>query len=281
MAPLAEPMTSKRANPAYSDLVVRFVSALAMAAVALSAVIAGGMWFTALVALAGGLMMWEWRRISSPGATFSVLGYCGAVVMAGWFTCQAQHFQALASLTFMSGMAASVDAVRGRQALWGATGALYIGLAVIFFTAFRLNPMHGVEVILFIALVVVATDAGAYFAGRRFGGRKLAPRISPNKTWAGLIGGIVSAEIIGGVFAIFVLGRSGAELLAVAAILSLASQMGDLAESAYKRRFDVKDAGNLIPGHGGLLDRFDGLIAAILAAVAITLFNGGASILSW
>lgn len=274
-------MASKDTNPAYSDLVVRFVSALAMAAVALSAVIAGGLWFAGLVGLAGALMMWEWRRISSPGATLSAVGYCAAIAMAAWFTCHSQPFQALASLTVMTGMAASFDSVRGKQALWGATGALYIGLAVIFFVAFRLNPAHGVAVVLFIALVVVATDAGAYFAGRRFGRRKLAPRISPNKTWAGLIGGVVSAEIIGGIFAIFVLGRSGVELLGVAAILSLASQMGDLAESAYKRRFDVKDAGNLIPGHGGLLDRFDGLISAVLAAFAITLLNGGASILSW
>lgn len=274
-------MAGKDKAPVYSDLAVRLFSALAMAALALGGVFAGGVWFAALAAAAGALMMWEWRRISAPGVTLSAVGYCVAVAAAGAFTCFHQPFAALATLTVITGLAASWDALRDRQALWGATGALYIGLAVIFFTAFRLNPEHGIEVILFIALVVIATDVGAYFTGRRFGRRKLAPKISPNKTWAGLIGGVVAAEIVGGVFAMFILGRHGVELLGVAAILSLASQMGDLAESAYKRRFGVKDAGTLIPGHGGLLDRFDGLIAAILAAVAITIYNGGASILSW
>ncbi|MGB0411790.1 MAG: phosphatidate cytidylyltransferase [Pikeienuella sp.] len=274
-------MSKNDAAPAYNDLTVRFLSALAMAALALGAVFAGGWWFAALAGAAGAVMMWEWRRISAPGVTLSAIGYCVAVLAAGAFTCTQQPFAALATLTVITGFSASWDAVRNRQALWGATGALYIGLAVVYFTAFRLNPQHGIEVVLFIALVVVATDAGAYFAGRRFGRRKLAPKISPNKTWAGLLGGVVAAEIIGGLFAVLVLGKHGIELLGVAAILSLASQMGDLAESAYKRRFGVKDAGAIIPGHGGLLDRFDGLLAAILAAVAITIYNGGASILSW
>ena len=271
----------KRGARAYSDLTVRFVSALAMGAIALGGVFAGGYWFAALASLVGAIMMWEWRRISAPEPSLSAAGYCIAVVAGGAFTCAEQPFVALVSLTVGTGLAAFWDAVRGRHALWGATGALYIGLAVIFFVAFRLNPLHGAEVIFFIALVVIATDAGAYFTGRRFGRRKLAPRISPNKTWAGLIGGIIAAQIVGGLFVLAVLERQGAELLGVAALLSLASQIGDLAESAYKRRFGVKDAGAIIPGHGGLLDRFDGLIAAILAAVALTIFNGGSSILSW
>lgn len=125
-------------------------------------------------------------------------------------------------------------------------------------------PDAGYEMVLYLILVVCATDIGAYFAGRRIGGPKLAPRISPNKTWAGLGGGVVSAAVMGGICASFTAyPPSLIACMDLAALLALVSQGGDLFESWMKRRAGVKDSGALIPGHGGLLDRVDGLVFAL------------------
>jgi phosphatidate cytidylyltransferase len=123
--------------------------------------------------------------------------------------------------------------------------------------------------------VVWATDIGGYFVGRGIGGPKLWPRISPNKTWAGAAGGFAASLVVAAGFAGFGLGRSG-PLLLVSAVLSIASQLGDLFESAVKRRFGVKDSGHIIPGHGGLLDRLDGFVAAIVLAAIFGFLRGGA-----
>ena len=119
-----------------------------------------------------------------------------------------------------------------------------------------------------------ATDIGGYFAGRGIGGRKLWPSVSPNKTWAGAIGGLVASLVVAGGFAAFGLGKGG-PMLVLAACLSIASQFGDLFESAVKRRFGVKDSSHIIPGHGGLMDRLDGYVAAIVLAAIFGVLRGG------
>jgi len=126
------------------------------------------------------------------------------------------------------------------------------------------HPAAGAEVVLYVLFVVWATDIGAYFAGRRIGGKKLAPRISPNKTWAGLIGGMVSASIVGGICAVFTpYPPSWVAGMDLGILLAVISQVGDLFESWLKRRIGAKDSSTLIPGHGGLLDRVDGLVFAL------------------
>jgi phosphatidate cytidylyltransferase len=138
----------------------------------------------------------------------------------------------------------------------------------------RLDQVEGFVALILILLVVWVTDIGGYFAGRGIGGPKLWPRVSPNKTWAGAIGGFVASLIVASTFAAFGFGKVW-PMLFLGAALSIASQLGDLFESAVKRHFGVKDSSHLIPGHGGLMDRLDGFVAAIVLAAIFGLLRGG------
>ncbi len=144
-------------------------------------------------------------------------------------------------------------------------GLVYTGLAILALGWLRMNPDVGRSILLFLLFVVWSSDVGAYLAGRIFGGRKLAPSISPGKTWSGAAGGLAAAILVGLAGALLWRGPVLPAILAAMA-LGVASQLGDLLESGAKRRFGVKDSGRLIPGHGGLLDRLDGLMAAALLA---------------
>ncbi len=160
-----------------------------------------------------------------------------------------------------------------------AFGLPYIALPAASLVWLRANPASGFETILWLLCIVWATDIGAYAFGRIIGGPKLAPRFSPKKTWAGLIGGMVSAAGVGaGIAAGWGLSVVGFALLS--AVLAVVSQVGDLFESWVKRRFNVKDSSNIIPGHGGVLDRVDGVLpVAVVVAVLAMVFGGG--ILTW
>jgi phosphatidate cytidylyltransferase len=138
----------------------------------------------------------------------------------------------------------------------------------------RSDLQYGFAVVVFLLLVVWATDTLAFVFGRSIGGPKLWPSVSPNKTWAGFIGGVSSSAFVGAVFAFTVPGASSWKLAVIALVLGMIAQAGDLAESALKRHFNVKDAGALIPGHGGLMDRLDGFVAvAVVAALYALLVN--------
>jgi phosphatidate cytidylyltransferase len=139
----------------------------------------------------------------------------------------------------------------------------------------RADQAWGFAALMFVMLVVWVTDIGGYFAGRSFGGPKLWPRVSPNKTWAGAIGGSMAGLAVAAGFAGLSLGKTG-PLLLLGGILSIVSQLGDLFESAVKRRFGVKDSSHIIPGHGGLMDRLDGFVAAIALAAILGFLRGGA-----
>ena len=157
--------------------------------------------------------------------------------------------------------------VAGWGAAWYLSGFVYALLPALALLWVRERDAHGLDLLIWTFIVTWSTDIGAYFAGRRFGRRKLAPRISPNKTVEGLIGGIVAATLLGGAWAVAV--GLGAALLALAPILAIAAQAGDLFESGMKRRAGVKDSGHWLPGHGGVLDRLDGLVpVAVLTAAA-------------
>ena len=161
---------------------------------------------------------------------------------------------------------------------WSAIGLVYIAVPCI--AIIWLRAAFGWQTIFWLFAVVWATDIGAYFAGLGFGGPRLAPRISPHKTWAVLAGGVVCAAAVGAATAVL-LGLPHLPRLAfLSALLALVAQAGDLWESMVKRRFQAKDSGTLIPGHGGLLDRLDGLMAAAPAVAAATLI-GGESVLAW
>ena len=156
---------------------------------------------------------------------------------------------------------------RGWGASWYMAGFVYAVIPALALLWIRERDVHGLALLVWAFIVTWATDIGAYFAGRRFGKRKLAPSISPNKTVEGLYGGIAAATLFGGAWALAT--QLGVALLALAPILAVAAQAGDLFESGLKRRAGVKDSGALLPGHGGALDRLDGLVpVATLTAAA-------------
>jgi phosphatidate cytidylyltransferase len=170
---------------------------------------------------------------------------------------------------------------RARSGAWLAFGVLYIGLAGIALIHLRGDTAAGRGNVLFLFLVVWASDIGAYLAGRRFGGPKLAPAISPNKTWSGAAGGLAAAMLVG-LLAAAVIAPDGLDIgrvLLVAVILAVLAQLGDLFESWLKRRFNVKDSSALIPGHGGLLDRLDAVLAAAPAAALLGALLGAGTAL--
>ena len=250
---------------------LRLVSALAMMPLALGLVILGAWPFACLVALAVVLMAIEWRRLTLArfdglGGTLAGWSACALGLIVAALTASGRPLEAVAVLC-AGALAAGALAWHQRvPVLWIGLGAAYLatpGLALIWLLA-----------------VVWATDIVAYLVGRAVGGPRLAPHISPGKTWSGLCGGVVAAALAGGVTA----GVTGSERLLHAAglggLLAIVAQIGDLIESALKRRAGVKDSGSLIPGHGGVLDRLDGLMLAapVLALLALAL---GPEVLPW
>jgi len=163
----------------------------------------------------------------------------------------------------------------GRGRLWSVAGFLYAGAALFAAVLLRADREMGFAALVFAMLVVWATDVGGYFAGRGIGGPKLWPRVSPNKTWAGAVGGFLGSLVVAAGFAASGIGRT-VPLLVLGGVLSVAGQLGDLFESAVKRRFGVKDSSHIIPGHGGLMDRLDGLIAVLVLAAVFGFVRHGA-----
>ncbi len=242
---------------------IRLLSALVLIPPVLAAAWFGGLFFTLLVAAVTVLMAWEWERLCGDTAGLSA-GIVGAVGAVSAVVAASQPLWALAALA----LAAALVAVERRRRdlprpLWVAAGALYVGVPVAALVWLRADAALGREALLWLLALVWATDTGAYVAGRTIGGPRLAPRISPKKTWAGLLGGMAAAAAVGAAFAAAGSGLGGAAALAgLSAALAVVAQAGDLAESAVKRHFGIKDSGAIIPGHGGLFDRLDGLLAA-------------------
>jgi phosphatidate cytidylyltransferase len=245
------------AAPHSSGLTLRILSASVMGPVALAAVWFGSPFLPVLVALAGAGMGWEWARMSrlqSPSAVlFAILGPLVATCAVAF---QEDILSVLLAIAFAAGVAIAEKDRRLR--LWGAAATLWID-----------RGAGGRERIIYLFAVVWASDIGAYAFGRLIGGPKLAPALSPNKTWAGAFGGLASAMVIGGLAAAAYTADPPVVLLAISAFVAIAAQAGDLIESFAKRCFDVKDSGGLIPGHGGLLDRLDSLLAAALALAVV------------
>ena len=164
--------------------------------------------------------------------------------------------------------------------LWLIVGLFYIGLPCLALLSLRANPLYGQEILFWLLSIVWAADTGAYIFGRLIGGLKLAPVISPNKTWSGFLGGIILASITGSLMALILKLEATIIMLTFSAFVGALSQAGDLVESWFKRYFKVKDTGSIIPGHGGLLDRVDGLLlAATVISIIDILSQGG--IFAW
>lgn len=247
-------MTSGTAEARARDLRVRAISGLAMIVVALAALVIGGLAFWLLAAAAAMLMLGEWGGLAHAPLRrirFAMIALAFPLIVALPMVLGPSR-DAVAALA-VAALAVAISGGGGRMA----AGVVYVGLPVLGLLYLRDRP-DGIALALWTLAIVWATDIGAYFAGRRFGGPKLAPIISPNKTWSGLIGGVIAATLVGAGIAAAA-GLPGA-LLWAGAPLAVAAQIGDLFESWLKRRAGAKDSGRLLPGHGGALDRLDGLV---------------------
>lgn len=278
-------MTETSPPAPQSDLSTRFVAGIVMIAVACAATYFGGWAFRLLGALAAAIMMIEWGDMHRVPRLWSWIGAVlmgafllvaiellyPASMMDGTIGDGGEYLEAVLPATFdptwlgygaAAGLALLV-AVISRRIVMG-WGFLYIGIP-----AFALLVLSWVfaGLVFWVFVVTWSTDIFAYFAGRSIGGPKLAPRISPNKTWAGLIGGMIGAALLGWLAARFF--DLGSPFLWLGAPMGFIAQAGDLYESWEKRRAGVKDSGTLLPGHGGVLDRLDGLLAVVVATMAV------------
>jgi phosphatidate cytidylyltransferase len=269
----AEKAAPATAGPAARNLIVRVASAVVLVPLAIAAAYAGGWYWTALVTLCAIGLFVEWLMVTGAAGNAPLL-VTGAAVLA-----IVAPFLALRNVDIaLSVLALGAVAVAFRSSAprsWAIGGFLYAAAAQVSSVVIRLDRSEGFIALVFILLMVWCTDIGGYFAGRTVGGPKLWPRVSPNKTWAGAVGGFVLSLIAAAGFAANGFGKMG-PLLLTAAALSVASQLGDLFESAIKRRFGVKDSSHIIPGHGGLMDRLDGYVAAVVLAAILGILRGGA-----
>jgi phosphatidate cytidylyltransferase len=233
-----------------AELPLRAVAAVTLAAVALIAAWAGGFLFLACWLLGSALVLWEWQRLIGGERFLARLGV-GALtlVAASPFALHGAEKSALAALLLGAVVAGLVADADPRARFWSGAGVLYAGALAASPALLRASPAYGLAAILWLYAVVWTTDVMAYFGGRLIGGPKLWPRVSPGKTWSGALVGAASGALCG-------------------------AQLGDLFESAVKRRFGAKDSSRLIPGHGGMMDRLDGFVAAAAFAAIVGWWRG-------
>jgi phosphatidate cytidylyltransferase len=252
---------------------LRFISAAVLLPLAFGAAWLGGIWWVILVAVFAGAMAWEWSRIvtsNRSSAAAAIIAVAGAVELTHLGTAT------FALMVLALGAVLATVLARGERLGWQALGVFYVGLPSLAIVWIRDEP-DGLAALAWMLTLVIAVDTGAYVAGRSIGGPKLAPRISPRKTWAGLAGGIIAALLIGAIWSFLLDLPRALPLILISGVLAAVEQAGDLAESAFKRRFGVKDSSQLIPGHGGVLDRVDGLLAVSLVVGTVGWLVGGLS----
>ena len=251
-----------------SSLQQRVISALVLAPIAIAALYFGGIFFMLFLAGAAAIMAYEWCRAgleSRLGLLTFIMAITIIAALAGSYTLRPYE-----SVLILMGIWVTGRRSRGVSAFFG---PFLIGIPVLSLMWLRDLPDIGFAIAFSLFLVIWATDIGAYFSGKTIGGPKIAPSISPNKTWAGLIGGMISAMMVAYLANHFLVKADVAPIamMGLGAICAILAQVGDFSESAWKRHYGIKDASNLIPGHGGVMDRLDGvfLTAPLLAALML------------
>ena len=266
------------------ELATRVASGLVLAAVAISATLASPWTFLLLIIAAACVVAWEWGRLTRADgfdriAVMQMIGVALTLALVAF----GRPGLALAALAVTAAAIAAAGA--GSQSLqWALGGLAYATLPAASLVWLRSDAALGAIAVLYLLAVAWTTDTASYAGGRLIGGPKLAPRISPNKTWSGFAAGALTPALIGCAFAVYLGGTSAAWLAFVSVALAFACQMGDLIESAVKRLFGTKDMSALIPGHGGLLDRIDSLLFAAVLAAFIALrdpANPASALLIW
>ena len=263
------------------ELRLRIISAIVLAAVVLAATWMGGLYFAVLAQIIALLVYYEWTSITQarsadPHAYWA--GWVAMVLIAASALVGVRLNLSVEALWVPPFLAFAYAVVRARNR-WNPAGIVYAGLTGISLASIRDDDFSGLIAMLYMFAIVWGTDIAAYFTGRAIGGRKLAPRISPGKTWSGAIGGAVAAVICGCLVVLSYMQSLTAWIVLLSLVLSVLSQIGDLFESFMKRRYKVKDSSHLIPGHGGVMDRIDGLVfacsGAFLLKIAFSTWNHG------
>ena len=264
------------------DFAVRLLSGLAMTAVVALFTLAGPNAFAVLTVAVTLVVTWEWTRlVHGPEAGLLMAVQLGAVAAAGLLAASISPGLGLLALCIggILALLLSLD----RNSLLAALGVFYAGLPAVSLIWLRSDYPFGLRAVIFLILIVATADTAAFLSGRLLQGPLLWPRVSPKKTWSGLLGALVACAVVGALFWVAVPGGSPLRLAAAGAVLAAVAQAGDLAESALKRRFGAKDTGTLLPGHGGVMDRVDGMVAAAafvgLAAIVIDMHSPASALL--
>lgn len=260
----------------WKNIGVRAVTALLIAAITIVPFYFGGAFWMIIVGLIAGRAVWEWVRMTEtdPTRIAFIIPILGIIfVMLG---SHIEAYQTTLIAAVLIAAFAALERIRRNGAIWAGLGFLYIAVPSILLVYLRGKVpgfgASGFQNLIFVILVVVAADTGAYFGGSHFQGPKMAPKLSPNKTWSGFFSGMVFAAFIGGVSAIFI-GFSPLHAAVIAVPIMIFSVIGDFLESALKRKLKVKDTGGLLPGHGGVLDRVDSLMMAVVfVAIIMSMF---------
>ncbi|OCW56580.1 phosphatidate cytidylyltransferase [Hoeflea olei] len=252
------------------ELRLRIASALVLGVAVLAATWAGGVWFRSLAVIIMVIVHYEFTTMAEASLKAPLANAIGwlAVLATAVFILTGLPSMALAAILIGAG-GASFAGVRRGGGLWSATAVLYAGFSGLALAEIRGDGLSGLFAMLFIYAIVWTADTMALFCGRALGGPKLAPRISPGKTWSGAICGAAAGVGAGVGTALAIRQGGGVAVPLIALVLVIASVLGDLFESWVKRRFGAKDSGHIIPGHGGVMDRVDGLVFAAFAAFVL------------
>jgi phosphatidate cytidylyltransferase len=263
----------------WGDLWLRGASAAILIPAVLLDVFYGGVWFTVFAALLGVLMAQEWTNIAHNQNSAQFALHAAAVICGAVLPFEVGIDGALISILIIAAIAVALAYFQNRQnPMWAYVGVPYVALPTLAFVLLRTDPVWGVWAIIWVMVIVWSADTLAYFAGRIIGGPKLAPSISPKKTWAGLGGAIVGSALASAILSAYIAPQSFWPLLLLAGLFAIVEQGGDLFESSLKRHYGLKDSGRLIPGHGGVIDRVDGLTVVAICAALVGYFRGGATI---
>jgi phosphatidate cytidylyltransferase len=265
------------------EVTIRVASATVLAALALAAIYQP--WTFLILIMVGSLIVaWEWGRLTRGN------GFDGTALISGISVCAVAILVSVGRpdlalfVLAAAAIAIGLTAFRSAGAFWPLAGLTYAALPAAALVWLRGDPSLGATAVLYLFAVAWTADTASYAAGRLIGGPKLAPRISPKKTWSGFIVGALTPALVGFAFASVLKETSAVKLSLVSVVIALACQMGDLVESAVKRRFGAKDMSQMIPGHGGLLDRIDGLLLAAILTGLIALrdpASPGRGLLIW
>ena len=260
----------------WGDLGVRALSAAILIPAVIVDVWAGGIWFSLLAALVGVFMALEWTTMAHRQDPLQFALHAAAALCGAFLPLNAGIGTAAVAIGMLWMISAAASWLQDREgAVWRYLGVPYVAVPAIALVLLRNDPVYGILAILWVLVIVWAADTLAYFVGRLLGGPKLAPIISPKKTWAGLGGAIGGGAFASAIFAIATGLNAVTALSVLAGFLAVIGQVGDLFKSALKRHYGVKDSGRLIPGHGGIIDRVDGLVVVATVAAIIGLARSG------